>query len=210
MNKNALDYIEKHKQLEVDGWIFRHKLLRCQSGEVVSLRAPTNQRLFEDRFEISVFWHPKNVVRNENLESIDPEEIGEHQDRSHYNGLYHAKEKCFGVVVRDMVSGETMAISEGGESLGVSFIGDFAQNRSKLPELMNDKFEEGFEGSELECVAEVIKGLSFYSPQYITDPRPLDAGMLQAILHAKDRGINTGAWDLGDQKKNNTRHSFSF
>lgn len=206
MSDTTLNYIERNKQLEVDGWIFTHKLLRCQSGEVISLRAPTNQRLFEDRFEISAFWHPKNVVRNESLESIDPEKIGEHQPESHYKGLYHAKEKCFGVVVKDLVSGETKEISENGESLGVSFIGNFAQNRSELPELMNEKIKNGFQGSEIECVVEVIKGLSFYSPQYITNPKPLDAYMLQAVLHAKDKGINTGAWKLAveDKGKSNT------
>lgn len=205
LSANVIDYIESKKQLEVDGWIFKHRALSCQSGEVISIQAPTNERLFENRFEISVFWHPKDVVRNNSLQSLDPKKIRDFELEGEYSW---AKEKSFGVVIKDLKTGEYESISENGESLSVSFIGDLVCKRAGFPELMNDKFDEGFDGSELECIKEVINDLKFYTPQYVTQPRALNDKALNALIKRKERDMGTGEWALGTSSSPHESLSF--
>lgn len=203
VSEDVLAYIDKNKQVEKDGWIFKHKARgSLLNGEVITLRAPCHERPFEDRYEISVAWSPKYVIRDKFLAEVDPKRISPEEDLGDYTW---ASEKSFSVVVQDLKTGEAALVSDDTSGISLSFIGDFAIKKSHLPELVRDAKNKGFEGSNAECVGHVIQNAKTYSLNYISDPRQLTEKSLSAITKAQKMGANKAEFPI--ERKKEVTHS---
>ena len=199
VSEDVLAHIEKNKKVENDGWIFSHQARQSLvNGEVLTLRAPCHERPSKDRYDISLFWGPKYVVRDESLQKVDPKSISPGADLGKYTW---ASEKNFVAVIQDTNTGESASISDNESPMSLSFIGEFGIKRSRLPELMREAISSGFEGSSVECVGQVIQDYKTLSVNYINSPRELTGKALSAIIKADEMGNNKGDLPAGISKE---------
>ena len=199
VSEDVLAHIDKNKKVESDGWIFSHKARQSLvNGEVLTLRAPCHERPSKDRYDISLFWGPKYVVRGESLQKVDPKSISPGVDLGKYTW---ASEKNFVAVIQDTNTGESVSISDNESPMSLSFIGEFGIKRSRLPELMRKAISNGFEGSDAECVGQVIQDYKTLSVNYINNPRELTEKALSAIIKADEMGNNKGELPAGMSKE---------